>query len=59
MRHRTLVLGDVDPGAFAAEIVRAGGEPQKLEEHGRVVAISAVLDDEATETLARHGVRVL
>ncbi|MBX7196890.1 MAG: hypothetical protein K1X94_32875, partial [Sandaracinaceae bacterium] len=62
MRSRTFLLdGSIDPRTFAAEVVRVGGDPKPLEENGRVVAMTAVLDDASTAHLAhRQGVlRVL
>lgn len=53
MRTRTFLLdAGVDVRAFASEVVRAGGEPKPLEEHGRVAAMTAVLDDDSTARLS-------
>lgn len=57
MRSRTFLLDDsLDASAghraFTAEVVRCGGDPKPLFEDGRVVAVTAVLDDESTARLA-------
>ncbi|MBI2389605.1 MAG: 3-deoxy-7-phosphoheptulonate synthase [Deltaproteobacteria bacterium] len=54
MRSRTFLIdGQVDARAIAAEVVRAGGDPKTLEEHGRVVAVTATLDDASTARVSR------
>ncbi len=62
MRSRTFLLDEsADTRAFVAEVVRAGGEPKLLEDNGRVAAVTAPLDDEATAFLGARPevVRVL
>jgi 3-deoxy-7-phosphoheptulonate synthase len=55
MRARTFVLEpEVNARLFAADIVRAGGDPQPLD-----AGFAVVLDDDAVASLERPGVRVI